>query len=124
MDRKGLKVGDLVTRTATCVDKDYFLCHEFSFGQIVEFRTETIETRPDCKVAVPGEPWVEAVVFPFDVDMAPIKGKPWIQWVPGEIVKISKVRFILMIILWPMLKRIYSKPLDGRVTDRGVSNER
>lgn len=109
--------GDFVLRKRKCDNKDWFLCHPISFGQVIEYRTETVKTRPDVANLNGPYEWQEILVLPFAKEMAPLNGKGWIQWSEPEMVKIPRWAYCLLGLMWPLLKLTYRKPLDGRITD-------
>jgi len=111
------KQGDFVLRKRKCDNKDWFLCHPISFGQVIEYRTETTKTRPGVAHLDGPFEWQEILVLPFATEMAPLNGKGWIQWSEPEMVKVSKWSYCLLGLLWPLLRLTYTKPLDGRITD-------
>jgi len=113
---KHFKPGDFVLRRRKSVEGDWFKCHPFSFGQVIEYRTETRKSRPDV-AHIYDEKWEEVVVMPYDTFMAPIKDRPWVQWGEKDMIKISKFTYSMLGILWPILKLGSVKPLDGRITD-------
>lgn len=115
-DRK-VKRGDFVMRRRQCALDDHFKCHPFSFGQVVDMQLETGDTRPDAPHVEVGGSWFEVVVLPFDRHMAPTKECGWIQWCPTECIIISGWLYGLLALTWPLVKRLYRKPLDGRITD-------
>jgi len=118
MDRHGLEIGDYVARMAVGAHGDNFKCHEFSFGRIRAFQMENAESRPDAAPKFGLDEWVEVLVMPYDDEMAPACERPWIQWGPEEIIKLSGFEYFLRAVMWPFVKFIYNKPLDGRNTDR------
>jgi len=111
------KQGDFVLRKRKCDKKDWFLCHPISFGQVIEYRTETIKTRPNVAHLEGPNEWEEILVLPFAKEMAPISGNGWIQWTEVEMVKVSRWFYCLLGLSWPLLRLTCTKPLDGRVTD-------
>jgi len=114
-----LKPGIFVRRRAnTKWVLDPFQCHPASFGQIVELTTEDANSRSDNpKLAAYGDAtWPEVVVAPFDIRMSPQK-KFWIQWSPDECIIIGRIQFLFMGLIWPLLRLLYSKPLEGQPTD-------
>lgn len=111
------KQGDFVLRKGESDNKDWFLCHPISFGQVIEYRTETIKTRPNVAHLPGPNEWEEILVLPFAIEMAPIGGNGWIQWSEIEMIKVSRFTYCLLGMLWPLLKLTYMKPLDGRITD-------
>lgn len=114
-----LKQGDFVLRfrrrghTGDC-----FKCHALSFGQFIEYQTESTETRPDtlplCDV---GDKWTECVITPFNPLMAPQDGDGYIQWVPQEFIRIPAWLYCILGFLWPLLRLFDTRPCDGRSTD-------
>jgi len=118
LNKCGLKIGDRVARIAVGAFGDNFKCHEYSFGRIRAFQIETEESRPDAAPKFKLKKWVEILVMPHDDKMAPEKERPWIQWGPEEVIKLSKFQYFIKVITWPVVKRIYNRPLDGRNTDR------
>ena len=104
-------------RRRQCAWDDHFKCHPFSFGQVDSIITETTETRPDAPHTEPGEFWPEVVVQPFDKDMAPVKESGRIQWCPTECIVIPNWLFSILVLTWPLVKRLYIKPLTGQTTD-------
>lgn len=121
MSNRKFKQGDFVIRRGKCDRKDHFKCHPLSFGQVVEYRMETFETRPDVELLGGNKEWEEIVILPFDKDMAPLSDNPidqgWIQWSPVEMIRIPKFIYCLLGLLWPLLKLVSLKPLNGRITD-------
>ena len=114
---KKIEQGDFVIRKRKSENNDWFKCHPFSFGQIIEFVKEDYISRPDAPHIKHRDSWTEILIIPFDKTMAPIAEKGWIQWTPKEVIKISPFAYGLMCCLWPILKLIYCKPLSGRITD-------
>lgn len=117
MTERKIKRGDFVMRRRQCAMNDHFNCHPYSFGQVVEMRLETSETRPNAPHVKAGGSWFEICILPFDKEMAPIKGGGWIQWCPTECILIPGWFYGLLVITWPLVKQFYRKPLDGRITD-------
>ena len=112
-----LKTGDFVFRKNKSEGGDYFKCHPFSFGQIVNIVEENKFTRPDSPFAEQDEPWHELLVLPFDKRMAPAAEDGWIQWGPSEVIKVPRLIFCLLGLMWPLLRWLYPWKLDGRTTD-------
>lgn len=120
---RDLRPGTLVRRKlANRYPADPFLCHPFSFGSVVEYVTETQESRADHLNPSPlghGAEWREIVVLPWDRRMSP-EGD-WLQWAPDEVVPISRFCYVARCLLWPLLRLLYPKPLVGQDTGIGDS---
>ena len=109
-----IKEGDFVIRTTDTPWKaEGFLWHPLSFGQVTEFIKCDHKTRP-TGTDRPAE-WTEIVIRPFDNRMAP--DGAWLQWVKEECVVIKPWFYCLLGLSWPLLRRIYTKPLKGQHTE-------
>jgi len=109
-----IKEGDFVIRTANTVWKpEGFLWHPLSFGQVIEFIKCDHETRPTATDG-PAE-WTEIAIRPFDNRMAP--DGAWIQWVEEECIVIRPWVYCLLGLFWPLLRLVYTKPLQGQRTE-------
>ncbi len=97
----GWQRGDCVLRKPFTRHREVFLCHPFSFGQVIE---EQIRNGR------------EVVILPFDAKMAPVKENGWIQWAPDEMWKVPGCLYAVLCLAWPLLRRIYPKPLAGQRT--------
>ena len=113
-----LNIGDFVMRRRKSEDGDFFKCHPGSFGVIKDFVIEDIWTRPELSELGPEDvvEWEEVQVVPQFRGMKPER-EELIQWSPSECIKIPGLLFLYLVILWPAVKLIWRKPLDGRATD-------
>ena len=109
-----VKEGDFVIRTANTVwPSEGFLWHPLSFGQVIEFIKCDHETRPTATDR-PAE-WTEIAIRPFDNRMAP--DGAWVQWVEEECIVIRPWVYCLLGLFWPLLRFVYTKPLQGQHTE-------
>ena len=112
-----IKEGDFVIRTADTPWKaEGFLWHPLSFGQVTEFIKCDHKTRPTATDR-PAK-WMEIVIRPFDNRMAP--DGAWLQWVEEECMVIKPWLYCLLGLSWPLLRRVYTKPLRGQHTEYNI----
>ena len=52
------------------------------------------------------------------------EGQFYLQWGLAECVQISRWRYLLMGLLWPLLRHLYRRPLSGQSTDWWVVRRR
>ena len=57
----------------------------------------------------------EVVIRPFDNKMAP--DGAWLQWVEEECILIKPWVYCILGIIWPLLRLVYRKPLNGQHTE-------
>ena len=62
--------------------------------------------------------WSEYIILPFDSSMAMESDDGWLQWHEEECIVIPKFVYCLLGLLWPIIRRIYNKPLKGQITQR------
>jgi len=74
-----------------------------SFGQVVEFAERNGDT--------------EVVILPFDKKMSRLIDDGWLQWSPEECIKISRLMYCCLGLVWPLLWLVYRKSLNGQSTD-------
>ena len=111
-----LREGDFVMRRRKGDPGESFQCHRGSFGVVEEFVEEVGEQRPNVKHVKPCETWTEVRVRPFSNRMVP-RGETVIQWVPCECVKIYHAGFLVLAVLWPLVRLLHRAPLLGQSTD-------
>ena len=80
---------------------------------MIEFIKCDHETRPTATDR-PAE-WTEIAIRPFDNRMAP--DGAWVQWVEEECIVIRPWVYCLLGLFWPLLRFVYTKPLQGQHTE-------